>query len=164
MIKSTALTKLLIMSSILFLVACKSPDMTSSSNNTNIKTQQGYNVSLKQTHEITRYGAKSKITFLPYNTKNGSLYVTIYRNTLGSANLEYFSYVLKKNNKVISRWHGDWEQAEIPGRDRLWWNLISINTKGPLSPGVYTLYIKDRLEAIDVRRYPYDVFKITVEK
>jgi len=135
------------------------------------KTQQGYTVTLsniKQSQKppkgYSSGGGYDEIEFWPYNTKSGSLHVVIHRFTIGSANLEYFSYVLKKGERTISKWSGKWDSAEIPIGNRLWWNIISIDTKGILKPGVYTLDVKDHLEAIDVREDGLSIFKITVTK
>lgn len=168
------MTRTLIMGAVLLLVGCASTPSSYDGGvkqvnsqpkvDNSLKTQQGYKVKLEKIHQVTRYGSRSEITFNPYMTKNGSLYVTIYRTTIETANLDSFSYVLKKDNKVLSRWVGRWEQPEIPDRSGLWWNIITVDTKGPLRPGVYTLKIKDHVEAVDVRSYPYDDYKITVTK
>lgn len=140
-----------------------------------IKTQQGYTVKLSilkqsqypmsldntQTPFILGY---DEIKFLPYISKYGSLHVIVHRTSLETANLESFSYVLKKDGRTISKWSGKWQQAEIPINHGLWWNIISIDTKGILRPGVYTLYIKDHVTAVDVREDGLSIFKITVTK
>ena len=136
------------------------------------ETQQGYTVTLSNLKQsqippkgYNRYfSGYDEIQFRPYNTKSGSLRVYIHRPTIGSANLEYFSYVLKKDGRTISKWSGEREQAEMPIGNRLWWNIIGINTKGILKPGVYTLYVKDHVRAIDVREDGLSIFKITVTK
>ena len=136
------------------------------------KTQQGYTVTLsniKQSREPPKgrdrgYSGYDEINFFPYTTKLGNLSVVIKRGTIGAANLEFFSYVLKKDGRTISKWSGEREQAEMPIGNRLWWNIIGINTKGILKPGVYTLYVKDHVRAIDVREDGLSIFKITVTK
>ncbi len=139
-------------------------------------TQQGYTVklnSLKQSQVcaagvhpdmVKHYFGYDEIRFNAYNTETGSLHVVINRHSIDSANLEYFSYVLKKDGKTISRWSGDWNQAELPLSNKLWWNIVIVNTNGILTPGVYTLYLKDHLKATDVRCDGLSIFKITVTK
>jgi len=136
------------------------------------ETQQGYTVTLSNIKQslvapkgyTSNVSGNDEINFFPYTTKLGNLSVRINRSTIGAANLEFFSYVLKKDGRTISKWSGEWDQPRIPSVDRLWWNSISINTKGILKPGVYTLYVKDHLEAIDVREDGLSIFKITVTK
>ena len=164
---------LLLMSLTLFFVAgCGTSPLVSHLAEKVTKTQQGYTVTLsnlKQSRIPPKgydrgYSGYDEIGFRPYSTKLGRLTVVIKRGTIGAANLEFFSYVLKKDGRTISKWSGEWEQAEIPSNSDLWWNIIVINTKGILRPGVYTLDVKDRLEAIDVREDGLSIFKITVTK
>lgn len=56
----------------------------------------------------------------------GRLIVKVYRHTLGGANAENFTLVIRdKTNREIMRRRWEYNVGELPGEKGMWWNLMT---------------------------------------
>ena len=78
--------------------------------------------------------------------KDGRIQMYIERPSIGSANLEYFTIIIKdKDEKELYRETLEQDIPETPNSNDMWWNLGYAYPNIKLTPPFY-IYVVDRLE------------------
>jgi hypothetical protein len=100
----------------------------------------------------TKARKDEKLQFLKY-AKGGMLELYIGRLTIGSGNLEYFTVVIQdESGNEIFRKELEEDIPEVPGSDRLWWNIKTIVITEQLNPP-FNVYVIDELDDENPRHH-----------
>ena len=94
----------------------------------------------------TKEENQSKIDAYKSISKGGQIRLDIERTTIGAANTEYFSIIIKDiDEKELCRFDLDSDIPETPNSNDYWWN-ISIQQIDKRIKAPFYVYVVDRLE------------------